>query len=60
MEAITARWKRVPPASIMLCNIASALGVKLEGEKKKKTGDLSELVAALGGAPGFTVKGGNG
>jgi len=48
MEAITKRWEVVPPLSVSIASIASALGVKRE-PKKAPEQSMDELVALMGG-----------
>lgn len=57
MEAIAARWSKVPPLSVSVAMIAAALGVKLEqpaagddtGDAAgEQTGDLQGLVDVFG------------
>jgi hypothetical protein len=56
MEAIAARWSKVPPLSVSVAMVAAALGVKLEQPAPDQTGapageqqgDLQGLVDVFG------------
>lgn len=55
MEAISRRWQRIPPLSVLVANIAAALGWQPPNEPAGD-GNIQELVDLMGSGSFATEK----